>query len=151
MNFNTIIRQYKEHHQNRCQDYQNHYEQLRKNLTHRFADELIRHPKRFLYSLTTVFVVAVFCVFFLQASPVNAQSDQVNSKYFTVIEVESGDTLWNIAQEYRTSEYSSIEEYIKEIQAINHISGDAITSGCYLTVPYYAEAPHSEISAVGLN
>lgn len=151
MNFNIITKQYKEYYHDHCEYYRKRYEQLMKHLMHRFAAELTEHPRRFLYSLTGIVVLTVFCIFFLQTSPVNAQSEHVSSKYFTVVEVESGDTLWDIAQEYKTSEYSSTQEYIEEIQAINHISGDAITSGCYLTIPYYAEAPLSEVSVMGSN
>lgn len=105
------------------------------------AGILIRHPKLTLYSVAMLCVLTVVSIFFLHTSSVNAQSDHINSKYFTVIEVEAGDTLWEIAQEYRTSEYYSLQDYIKEVREINHISGDEITSGCYLTIPYYAEEP----------
>ncbi len=107
----------------------------------RIASVLIRYPKLTLYCVATTCILTVFCIFFLRTSLVNAQSDHASTKYFTVIEVEAGDTLWGIAKEYRTSEYASLQEYIKEVREINHISGDEITSGCFLTIPYFAEEP----------
>lgn len=59
-------------------------------------------------------------------------------KYYTDIRVESGDTLWDIAMEYMTEEYSSPAAYIREVKKINNI-GEQIRYGQYLTVPYYSE------------
>ena len=53
--------------------------------------------------------------------------------------VSSGDTLWDIAKEYRTEEYSDISSYIAEVREINHLSSNQITDGMYLCIPYYSE------------
>ena len=50
-----------------------------------------------------------------------------------------GDTLWDIAKEYRTEEYSDISSYIAEVREINHLSSNQITDGMYLCIPYYSE------------
>ena len=60
-------------------------------------------------------------------------------KYYTSIRVSSGDTLWDIAKEYRTEEYSDISSYIAEVREINHLSSNQITDGMYLCIPYYSE------------
>ncbi len=67
-----------------------------------------------------------------------------NHKYFTHVLVEEGDTLWDIAKLYITSEYASIDDYIYEVEQINHIDADMIIEGCYIMVPYYAEAPATQ-------
>lgn len=59
-------------------------------------------------------------------------------KYYTSISIKKGDTLWSIASEYMTAEYDSIEEYIIEVKKLNHISGNKIYTGKYLTIPYYS-------------
>ena len=61
-------------------------------------------------------------------------------KYFRCIEIEAEDTLWSIADEYMTSEYDSIEDYIDEVKSINNLTGDKIIDGGSLIIPYYAEA-----------
>lgn len=63
-------------------------------------------------------------------------------KYYTSVLVEQGDTLWSIAQENMTPEYERIEEYIREVRSLNHLCGDHIYAGEYLTLPKY----HSYIS-----
>ncbi|MDE7367932.1 MAG: LysM peptidoglycan-binding domain-containing protein [Lachnospiraceae bacterium] len=103
---------------------------------------LFRRPRVTLYAIIALITVVITCIFMLHAGPVlNAQSQHETTKYFTTIEVKAGDTLWDIAQEYKTVGYSSTEAYLDEIRSINHIVGDEITSGCYLTIPYYAETP----------
>ena len=61
-------------------------------------------------------------------------------KYYTSVQIQSGDTLWSIADMYMTEEYASIDTYIDEVRSINHIAaGDMIHAGQYLTVPYYSD------------
>ena len=60
-------------------------------------------------------------------------------KYFKSIEIEEGDTLWSIAEEYMTTEhYGSVNEYIKEIKDTNGLSSDTIKAGQNLIITYYS-------------
>ena len=70
----------------------------------------------------------------------NANEAQDNSfKYFKSIEVDAGDTLWSIADEYMDSHYDSKNEYIKEVMKINSLTSDQIAVGQFIVVPYYGE------------
>lgn len=60
-------------------------------------------------------------------------------KYFTSLEIKSGDTLWSIASRYADEAYITVEDYIREIKAINHLPSDMIVEGHYLTVFYYSD------------
>ena len=60
-------------------------------------------------------------------------------KYFTSIEIEEGDTLWEIAGEYMTPEYRNRQEYINEVRKMNNITGSTILAGSRLFIPYYAQ------------
>ncbi|MCM1494240.1 MAG: LysM peptidoglycan-binding domain-containing protein [Bacteroides sp.] len=103
---------------------------------------LFQQPRAALYSIVAMLTILITCILMLHNGPVlNAQTEHETTKYFTTIEVKAGDTLWDIAQEYGTVGYADTEAYLDEIRSINHIIGDEITSGCYLTIPYYAEAP----------
>ena len=64
-------------------------------------------------------------------------SDTGRTKYFRSIEVQEGDTLWSIAEEYMTEEYSSVSDYIDDVKEINGFSQDTIYAGYYLVVPFY--------------
>ena len=59
------------------------------------------------------------------------KNEPVNFTYYKSIEVQEGDTLWNIA-----SAYADEGTYIKELKEINHLDSDSIQEGSYLTVAY---------------
>ena len=60
-------------------------------------------------------------------------------KYYESIRVESGDTLWTIADEYIDGFNLSKTDYIAEVCQINQISEDEIHAGDYIVVPYYSQ------------
>jgi len=66
-------------------------------------------------------------------------SEAMRNKYFTSITVEEGDSLWTIATEYRTKEYSGIDKYINEVKRINNLDNEKIKTGENLIVPYYSD------------
>lgn len=61
------------------------------------------------------------------------------NKYYTSIRIESGDTLWSIADKYVSDFNLTKEDYIKEICQLNHISEDDIHAGAYIIIPYYSK------------
>lgn len=90
--------------------------------------------------LTVVLVVLVMltgCIIF-GATKTQAAPAETTYKYYTSIQVQKGDTLWNIASNYMTDEYASVNDYIDEICEINHIAESDIHYGQYLTIPYYS-------------
>ena len=46
----------------------------------------------------------------------NVKDDPVRCKYYKSIQIHSGDTLWNIAEEYITEDYESVNDYITEVK-----------------------------------
>ena len=69
-----------------------------------------------------------------------ADSNDTSSryKYYTSVCVESGDSLWSIAEEYITVDYENIYEYIEEVKEMNHLHSDFLKSGTRLCIPYYS-------------
>ena len=66
-------------------------------------------------------------------------SDELGYKYYTGVQIQAGDTLWTIAQEYMPEGACTIHEYIEEIKRINHLKDDTIYEGQRLTVYYYSQ------------
>ena len=88
----------------------------------------------------TAFICMVSVIAALSGVIVKA-NDKVSShltadKYYTSISIERNDTLWGLAQQYAPEE-ADINAYVKEIKAINRLSGDNITQGQNLIVYYY--------------
>lgn len=67
----------------------------------------------------------------------NSDSVSVQHKYYKSIVIDSGDTLWGIAEEYRDEHYKSTCDYVDELMNINDLTTDEIHAGQYLTVAYY--------------
>lgn len=63
---------------------------------------------------------------------------QQEYKYVKSILIESGDTLWSIAERFADKEhYDNCFEYIEEIKQINGLKSDRIQAGKHLMVVYH--------------
>ena len=112
-------------------------ERANKSLQKREA--VVRRQKGFL----AVVIIVLISLGVLLGGNINAlassKADIASyNKYYTSIRVESGDTLWSIADEYIADFNLSKEDYIKEICQLNHISEDDIHAGAYIIIPYYS-------------
>lgn len=67
------------------------------------------------------------------------EEQKTSKKYYKSIVVESGDSLYSIANKYYSADYDSIENFIYEIKKVNGLRSDYICQGRYLTIPYYDE------------
>ena len=67
------------------------------------------------------------------------ESDTIYYKYYTNIEIQPGETLWDLAEDYMGDQYESRAVYVAEVRQINGIAdSDSIVSGQYLIMPYYS-------------
>lgn len=78
--------------------------------------------------------ILVLAIIFLAGTKIFASISHNDHKNYMSIEINSGDTLWSIAEEYATDCGESIPEYIENIKDINHMVSDNITSGNYLII-----------------
>lgn len=96
-----------------------------------------RHYKLFLIVIGAVMIITLFMLGASEKDR-NVNASTHNEKYFMCISVDADDTLWSIAEEYMSEEYSSVDDYIDEVKSINNLTGDKIYSGASLVIPYYA-------------
>lgn len=94
--------------------------------------------KRITVLFCSIIAVVMICSIVFGTINTQAAPTGINTKYYTSIRIEAGDTLWGIANEYMTDDYIDVNVYIEEVCAINHISRDEIHAGQYIVVPYYA-------------
>ncbi|CDA97545.1 putative uncharacterized protein [Lachnospiraceae bacterium CAG:215] len=64
------------------------------------------------------------------------ENKTVGSTCYKSIEIEQGDTLWELAEEYMTDDYLSVQEYVQDLKRMNHLTDDTIISGQHLIVAY---------------
>lgn len=84
-----------------------------------------------------IIFIAITYMCITKKDTTDSKASNASQKYFTCITVENGDTLWNIAETYKTEEYSSTQEYIDEVISINNLKTDVIVAGTNLLIPYY--------------
>lgn len=94
--------------------------------------------------LLAVAIIVIVSLGILLGSNINALASSEKdiasyNKYYVSIRVESGDTLWTIADEYVDGFNITKADYIKEVCQINEISENEIHAGDYIVVPYYSQ------------
>lgn len=96
--------------------------------------------RRLVLFAATVFLTFICAVSYHSIKSSANSGDGMNFKYYTTITVQSGETLWSIADDYIDySQYKNKNAYISEVMSINHIAdASGIISGQKLTVPYYS-------------
>lgn len=90
-------------------------------------------------SIAVMTATLMLCLFGTVFSrEVKAVEQTAGMKYYTSIQIDHGDSLWSIADEYCDNHYSSRGAYVKEVASINGIGMyDKLLCGEYLVVPYY--------------
>ena len=87
-------------------------------------------------------LAAVLCMILICTISYSSIRVQANTgfKYYTSVTVESGETLWGIADRYIDYDhYEDKDTYIAEIKKINHLDTDStLRAGQFLVVPYYS-------------
>lgn len=93
--------------------------------------------------LTSSFVMLLAMAVFTSVKFVNvdAMSNEKEPlyKYYTSYEIQPGDTLTSIAEEYTANTQQSVTEYIEEIRENNNLNTDNIISGKKIIIAYYSD------------
>lgn len=93
--------------------------------------------------LMSIIVYGGICV--VHADSLREKSRRV--KYYTTIEIQYGDTLWSIAEQYKSGRDMSTEAYMRELMDMNHLKEDRIIAGDRLLVFYYKDAVSGRAAA----
>lgn len=103
----------------------------------------------FIWRIIFLMVISIFLLgisVFISEDSVDAHTENMQQmerkissgcKYYTCIEVLSGDSLWSIAEQYMDDDYRTIHDYMEEVKEINNLESSDIHVGQYLMVPYY--------------
>lgn len=115
------------------------------NISPKANDRLSRRAQavRFQKALIAVCIIILISLIILLGSSISAFATSKNPrqplyKYYTSIQVEPGDTLWDIADTYIEGQDINKTSYIEEICLLNHLQNGQIHAGEYLTVIYYS-------------
>jgi LysM repeat protein len=83
-------------------------------------------------------MAALFLIvlFFLPEKTASADNS-IGTYTISSIQIEEGDTLWSIAKEHYSEEFSSLTSFISEIKRMNGLTSDTVYAGSYILVPQY--------------
>ncbi len=84
-----------------------------------------------------VFATLCIAVFFLFYAATVSADENLSEIQYKIIEVQEGDTMWEIARENMHPGFHDEKEYIDEVLRCNQMSTTQITTGHYIMVPYY--------------
>jgi cell division protein YceG involved in septum cleavage len=82
-------------------------------------------------------VIALLICLRMSVWTASADTPDHGTKYYKSVTIESGDTLWSIAEQDMTPGWDDIRDYIAEVEQINSLDGDSIHAGNSIIVPYY--------------
>ncbi len=95
----------------------------------------IKSKFRFITSLTVIFIAFVFMSYNFFGLD-NASS--LTKENPIQIEIQSGDSLWNIACEYGPN-YTDVRKIVYDICSLNDITADSIYPGQKILIPDYSK------------
>jgi len=99
----------------------------------------LRCRKYILCALTLVLIVlGTISTHAFNAKANSGSTEQTLYKYYKNIEVQPDDTLWNLAKTNYCVEKQTVQEYISEVQMINHLEDERIIAGNHIVLPYYS-------------
>ena len=118
----------------------NHKISERANESLRKREAVVRRQR----SVLAIAIILVVTLGILLGSSINALASSDKdiasyNKYYVSIRIETGDTLWTIADEYVEGFNITKADYIQEVCQINGISEDNIKAGDHIVVPYYSQ------------
>lgn len=95
----------------------------------------------FLAAATAVLVLAFSLSWHAVVSRAESRDLRPAFKYYTSVAIESGDTLWSLAEQHVDGvHYTTRSSYIEEVCRINNIEqASVIQAGDILVMPYYSD------------
>lgn len=89
-----------------------------------------------LLTISFVILLAVLLFLFLSKPASAIDPEEMTYKYFTVVTINDGDTLWNMADQYGYNNRHN--DFVKEVMEMNNMKDSKIIEGQWIVVPFYS-------------
>ncbi len=95
--------------------------------------------RRMVLLLAALFVITIGGIVCgtIFSSAKDPATDLLQYKYYKSITIKQGESLWSIAEEYRTDAYDDTRAYVDEVIELNDLHSETIHEGQHLVVAYY--------------
>ena len=103
---------------------------MRKNTK---AYQIVR-IRKIILGIVLFFTVLMSITFFTNKA--DAETNREVFTYYTSYEIQPGDTLWTIADQFMGPDFTDKKTFINNIKSMNHLTSDNITAGKYLVIEY---------------
>ena len=91
--------------------------------------------------LISALVISLFVIltFFFMSTKSMADNKEPLYKYYKSVQIQPGDTLYDLSTVYVNPEMNDVDSFIAEVRYINNLEDDSyLYEGNYIVVPYYA-------------
>ena len=112
-------------------------QEKRERLRLKRQKKVAKQKRILLFTVTCILIAGVIVCGSIFTLAKNPAEDMSQPKYYKSIVIEHGDSLWSIAEEYRTNAYTSTQEYVNELKQLNALTSETIHAGQHLIVSYY--------------
>ncbi len=85
--------------------------------------------------LAVALAIALSVLFF--GRKVNAEGADHKDKCYVSVQVKETGSVTDLAKEYYSGEFKSVERMAAEIKHINNLGSDTLTSGLFIVIPVY--------------
>ena len=103
---------------------------MRKNTK---AELIVRNRK---IMLSVVILATLLFSIILFTNKAAAENSRQVYTYYTSYQIQSGDTLWTIADKFMGPDYTNKKDFIDNIKTLNHLGDGHITEGKFLVIEY---------------
>ena len=97
------------------------------------AELIVRNRK---IMLAVAILVTLLFSTILFTNKAAAENSREVYTYYTSYQIQSGDTLWTIADQFMGPDYTDKKDFIDNIKSLNHLGDDHITEGKFLVIEY---------------